>query len=159
MKACLRDVDSLDADNPEGGTQGGEGSGGLAREAEEQIRSADRDERLTNSACYLSPDTCQQGDRPTKRCRTRSPRWSRERWRRVVPTAAQRVFAAAQGRPFWPARPRDGGGDASGRRPGSPPKVATQQDGQGIPALAAVPVAPGRLGGAKRIASGADPYR
>src|SRR2546423_9367867 len=50
-EGVLRDVDSLDADNPEGGTQGGEAGGGLAREAEEQIRSADRHERLTNSAC------------------------------------------------------------------------------------------------------------
>jgi len=32
-------------------------------------------------------------------------------------------------------------------------EVATQQDGQGSPALAAVPRGAGRLGGAKRIAS------
>src|SRR5207248_9111019 len=49
-EGVLRDVDSMDADGAEG-SGGGEGTvaGGLAREAEEQIRSADRDERLTNS--------------------------------------------------------------------------------------------------------------
>src|SRR5712664_4356636 len=37
-EGVLRDVDSLDADNPEGGTQAGEGSGGLAREARSEER-------------------------------------------------------------------------------------------------------------------------
>src|SRR5256885_6192030 len=62
-EGVLRDLDSMDVDGAEG-SGGGEGTvaGGLAREAEEQIRSADRDERLTNSACFLSPESCQQGD-------------------------------------------------------------------------------------------------
>src|SRR5437868_1303451 len=62
-EGVLRDVDSMDADGAEG-SSGGDGTvaGGLAREAEEQIRAADRDERLTNSACFLSPESCQQGD-------------------------------------------------------------------------------------------------
>src|SRR5438128_8679727 len=62
-EGVLRDVDSLDADGAESGSQGeGSAAGGLAREAEDQIRSAERDERLTHSACFLSPETCQQGD-------------------------------------------------------------------------------------------------
>src|SRR5437870_7646562 len=62
-EGVLGDVDSMDADGAEG-SSGGDGTvaGGLAREAEEQIGAADRDERLTNSACFLSPETCQQGD-------------------------------------------------------------------------------------------------
>jgi len=52
------------AAGPTDGSGGGGGgaAGGLAREAEEQIKLADRDERLTNSACFLSPETCQTGD-------------------------------------------------------------------------------------------------
>src|SRR5213079_3331077 len=61
-EGVLRDVDSMDADGAES-SGGGDGTpGGLARDAEEQIRAADRDERLTNSACFLSPESCQQGD-------------------------------------------------------------------------------------------------
>src|SRR5205807_8179542 len=61
-EGVLRDVDSMDADGAEGSGPEGAVGGGLAREAEDQIRAADRDERLTNSACFLSPDSCQQGD-------------------------------------------------------------------------------------------------
>src|SRR5947199_3163667 len=61
-EGVLRDVDSMDADGAEASGPEGAVTGGLAREAEEQIRVADRDERLTNSACFLSPDSCQQGD-------------------------------------------------------------------------------------------------
>src|SRR3954469_22992209 len=64
-EGVLRDVDSMDADGAEGGSGQGSGDTGassLAKEAADQIQSADRDERLTNSACFLSPDTCQQGD-------------------------------------------------------------------------------------------------
>src|SRR2546430_14864434 len=62
-EGVLRDGDSMDADGAEAGSQGeGSAAGGLAREAEDQIRSAERDERLTHSACFLSPETCQQGD-------------------------------------------------------------------------------------------------
>src|SRR5437763_7475072 len=60
-EGVLRDVDSVDADGAEGSGSAGAVAGGLAREAEEQIRVADRDERLTNSASFLSPDRCQQG--------------------------------------------------------------------------------------------------
>src|SRR5438105_12450781 len=61
-EGVLRDVDSMDVDGAEASGSEGPVAGGLAREAEEQIRAADRDERLTNSACFLSPDSCQQGD-------------------------------------------------------------------------------------------------
>src|SRR5438874_13841452 len=62
-EGVLRDVDSLDGENGGSGIAGADpATGGLAREAEEQIRAADRDDRLTNSACFLSPDTCQQND-------------------------------------------------------------------------------------------------
>ena len=62
-EGVLRDVDALDGENGGSASAGAEpAAGGLAREAEEQIRAADRDERLTNSACFLSPDACQQND-------------------------------------------------------------------------------------------------
>src|SRR4051812_2771565 len=57
-EGVLRDVDALDADGAETSAPGESGAaGGLAREAQDQIVAAERDERLTNSACYLSPDT------------------------------------------------------------------------------------------------------
>src|ERR1041385_4564783 len=64
-EGVLREVDAMDSDGAESGN-GSASNGGvqntLAREAQEQIAAADRDERLTNSACFLSPETCQQPD-------------------------------------------------------------------------------------------------
>src|SRR4051794_25281964 len=62
-EGVLRDVDAMDGEGTESSSGGNDpAAGSLAKEAEEQIRSADRDDRLTSSACFLSPDTCQQGD-------------------------------------------------------------------------------------------------
>src|SRR3954462_1299610 len=62
-EGVLRDVDALDGENGGSATTSGDpAAGGPARQAEEQFRVPDRDERLTNSACYLSPDSCQQND-------------------------------------------------------------------------------------------------
>src|SRR5260370_14062786 len=60
-EGVLRDVDALDADGAENGQQGENAVGGLAREAQDPIVAAERDERLTNSACYLSPHTRPHG--------------------------------------------------------------------------------------------------
>src|SRR5438046_1150284 len=57
-EGVLRDVDSMDgdgADSSSGNARADTGATSLAKEAEEQIRAADRDERLSNSACFLSP--------------------------------------------------------------------------------------------------------
>src|SRR3954453_5861758 len=61
-EGVLRDVDAMDSDGAENSSGSDPAAGSLAKEAEEQIRAADRDERLSSSACFLSPDTCQQGD-------------------------------------------------------------------------------------------------
>jgi hypothetical protein len=150
-EGVLRDVDSLDADNPEGGTQGGEGSGGLAREAEEQLR---RSRRAPHQLRMLPLPGHLPARRPGRQgAAGRDLRagqgnagggWPRRR--------AQPVFPAAQGRPSGSARPRDGGGDAAG---GGPTRHGSRHPAgrSGIAALAAVPRRAGRLGGAKRIAS------
>src|SRR3954469_20502456 len=63
-EGVLRDVDAMDTDGAQSSSASGSEQTGstLAKEAEEQIKSAERDERLTSSACFLAPDTCQQGD-------------------------------------------------------------------------------------------------
>src|SRR3954468_7869757 len=61
-EGVLRDVDAMDSDGAENSSGSDPAAGSLAKEAEEQIRAADRDERLSSSACFLSPDTCQQSD-------------------------------------------------------------------------------------------------
>src|SRR6184192_1886631 len=54
-EGVLRDVDSMDSDGAASGGPGGDtATGNLARDADDQIRAADRDDRLTNSACFLS---------------------------------------------------------------------------------------------------------
>src|SRR3981081_1081130 len=50
-EGVLRDVDSMEGEGTSSGSPGGDpAAGSLAKDADEQIRSADRDERLTNSA-------------------------------------------------------------------------------------------------------------
>src|SRR5438477_7176067 len=50
-EGVLRDVDAMDSDGSASGAPGGDAAAGnLARDADEQIRIADRDDRLTNSA-------------------------------------------------------------------------------------------------------------
>jgi hypothetical protein len=60
-EGVLRDVDAMDSDGSAETNADGT-STSLAKDADEQIRAADRDDRLTNSACFLSPDSCQQSD-------------------------------------------------------------------------------------------------
>src|SRR3954465_7719017 len=59
-EGVLRDLDNMEVDGTQTAGNGPDNAAGsLAKEAEEQIQSADRDDHLTNSACFLSPDTCQ----------------------------------------------------------------------------------------------------
>src|SRR5260370_10571620 len=57
----LRDVDAMDGEGAQSGS-GDPAARSLAREADDQFRAADRDDRRSNSACFLSPETCQQSD-------------------------------------------------------------------------------------------------
>ncbi len=61
-ETVLEEVDSMAGDAPAGANGpavGGESTANaLAREAEEHMRAAERDLRMTDSACFLSPDTC-----------------------------------------------------------------------------------------------------
>jgi len=132
-EGVLRDVDSLDADNPEGGTQGGEAGGGLAREAEEQIRSADRDERLTNSACYLSPETCQQGDPADKALQDEISALVKGTLEAGGPDGGLSVYSLRRKAGLLALRARVMAAVTQRAAARLATEVATQQDGQGSP--------------------------
>jgi hypothetical protein len=158
-EGVLRDVDSLDADNPEGGTQGGEGSGGLAREAEEQIRSADRDERLTNSACFLSPDTCQQGDPADKALQDEISALVKGTLEAGGPDGGLSVYSLRRKAGLLALRARVMAAVTQRAAARLATEVATQQDGQGSPRSLPSPVAPVVSVARRGSPPAADPYR
>src|SRR5882672_6668178 len=158
-EGVLRDVDSLDADNPEGGAQGGEGSGGLAREAEEQIRSADRDERLTNSACYLSPDTCQQGDPADKALQDEISALVKGTLEAGGPDGGLSVYSLRRKAGLLALRARVMAAVTQRAAARLATEVATQQDGQGSPRSLPSPVAPVVSVARRGSPPAADPYR
>src|SRR5439155_10340838 len=158
-EGVLRDVDSLDADNPEGGTQGGEAGGGLAREAEEQIRSADRDERLTNSACYLSPETCQQGDPADKALQDEISALVKGTLEAGGPDGGLSVYSLRRKAGLLALRARVMAAVTQRAAARLATEVATAQDGSGAPRSLPSPVAPVSASIARRSAPpAADPY-
>jgi hypothetical protein len=160
-EGVLRDVDSMDADGAEGsGGGGGEGTtGGLAREAEEQIRAADRDERLTNSACFLSPDSCQQGDPADKALQDEISALVKGTLEAGGPDGGLSLYALRRKAGLLALRARVMAAVTQRSAARLATEVATQQDGQGSPRSLPSPVAP-VVSVARRAATpAADPYR
>src|SRR3954464_1742714 len=160
-EGVLRDVDSMDADGAGSGNPAADGTaGGLAREAEEQIRTADRDERLTNSACYLSPDTCQQGDPADKALQDEISSLLNGTLVAGGPDGGLSVYSLRRKASLLALRARVMAAVTQRAAARLATEVATQQDGQGSPRMLPSPVAP--VASASRraaTASTSDPYR
>jgi len=153
-EGVLREVDAMDSDGAASGGPGGDtATGNLARDADDQIRAADRDDRLTNSACFLSPDTCQAGDPSDKALQDEISGlvaggpdgglslYSLRRKAGLLSLRAKVMAAITQ--------------RAAARLA---TEVATQQDGQGSPRALPSPIAP-MASATRRPVATADPYR
>jgi hypothetical protein len=160
-EGVLRDVDSMDADGAEGaGSAAADGTaGGLAREAEEQIRSADRDERLTNSACFLSPDTCQQGDPADKALQDEIAALVKGTLEEGGPDGGLSLYSLRRKAGLLALRARVMAAVTQRAAARLATEVATQQDGQGSPRSLPSPVAPAVSMARRAPAPAADPYR
>jgi hypothetical protein len=159
-EGVLRDVDSMDADGAEGGG-GAEGgaAGGLARDAEEQIRSADRDERLTNSACFLSPDSCQQGDPADKALQDEISALVKGTLEAGGPDGSLSLYALRRKAGLLALRARVMSAVTQRAAARLATEVATQQDGQGSPRSLPSPVAPAVSVARRASTPASDPYR
>jgi hypothetical protein len=158
-EGVLRDVDALDADNPEIGAQGEGVTGGLAREAEEQIRSADRDERLSTSACFLSPDTCQQGDPADKALQDEISALVKGTLEAGGPDGGLSLYSLRRKAGLLALRARVMAAVTQRAAARLATEVATQQDGQGSPRALPSPVAPAVSVARRGAPPAADPYR
>src|SRR5437899_8894226 len=159
-EGVLRDMDSMDVDGAEG-SAGGDGTvaGGLAREAEEQIRAADRDERLTNSACFLSPDTCQQGDPADKALQDEISSLLNGTLVAGGPDGGLSVYSLRRKASLLALRARVMAAVTQRAAARLATDVATQQDGQGSPRSLPSPVAQVSTASSRRSTPAADPYR
>jgi hypothetical protein len=159
-EGVLRDVDALDADNPDTGGSGEGVTGGLAREAEEQIKTAERDDRLTNSACFLSPDTCQQGDPADKALQDEIAGLVKGTLEAGGPDGGLSLYSLRRKAALLALRARVMAAVTQRAAARLATEVATQQDGQGSPRSLPSPVAPVVSVAARRGATPtADPYR
>ena len=160
-EGVLRDVDSMDADGAEG-SGGGDGTvaaGGLAREAEEQIRAADRDERLTNSACFLSPESCQQGDPADKALQDEISALVKGTLEAGGPDGGLSLYALRRKAGLLALRARVMAAVTQRAAARLATEVATQQDGQGAPRSLPSPVAPVVSVARRSVTPASDPYR
>jgi len=159
-EGVLRDVDSLDGENGGSGTAGADpATGGLAREAEEQIRAADRDDRLTNSACFLSPDTCQQNDPADKALQDEIASLLNGTLVAGGPDGGLSVYSLRRKAGLLALRARVMAAVTQRAAARLATDVATQQDGQGSPRSLPSPVAQVSTASSRRSAPAADPYR
>lgn len=160
----LREVDAMDADNPGGATaagkEGDSAAGSLAREADEQIKAADRDERLTNSACFLSPDTCQQSDPTDKALQDEISGLVKDTLVNGGPDGGLSLYSLKRKAGLLALRARVMAAVTQRAAARLATEVATQQDGQGGLRSLPSPVAPVSTASAsRRTNTPADPYR
>ena len=161
-EGVLRDVDALDGETGGVGDQAASesGAGGLARDATEQIQAADRDERLTNSACFLSPDTCQQGDPSDKALQDEISGLVKDTLVAGGPDGGLSLYALRRKASLLALRARVMAAVTQRAAARLATEVATQQDGQGAPRSLPSPVAPVvASSSSRRVAPSADPYR
>src|SRR3954469_12212035 len=160
-EGVLRDVDAMDGEGAETSSGGNDpAAGSLAKEAEEQIRSADRDDRLTSSACFLSPDTCQQGDPTDKALQDEIAGLVKDTLVAGGPDGGLSMYALKRKAGLLALRARVMAAVTQRAAARLATEVATQQDGQGSPKMLPSPVAPVASAARRAVtASTSDPYR
>jgi hypothetical protein len=156
-EGVLRDVDAMDGEGAQSGS-GDPAAGSLAREADDQIRAADRDERLSNSACFLSPETCQQSDPSDKALQDEISELVKGTLVEGGPDGGLSLYALRRKAGLLALRARVMAAVTQRAAARLATEVATQQDGQGAPRTLPSPVAP-VASAARRPPPTADPYR
>jgi hypothetical protein len=158
-EGVLRDVDAMDTDgatdqNADGTSQG------LAKDADEQIRSADRDDRLTNSACFLSPDSCQQSDPTDKALQDEIAGLVRDTLEAGGPDGGLSLYALKRKAGLLALRAKVMAAVTQRAAARLATEVATQGDGQNGPKALPSPVSNLASASAKRaVQQASDPYR
>jgi hypothetical protein len=162
-EGVLRDVDSMDGDGAEsngGNARADSGATSLAKEAEEQIRAADRDERLSNSACFLSPDTCQQPDPTDKALQDEIAALVKDTLVAGGPDGGLSLYALRRKSTLLALRARVMAAITQRAAARLATEVATQQDGQGNPRSLPSPLAPlASASSSRRAVNISDPYK
>jgi hypothetical protein len=161
-EGVLRDVDAMDSDGAESSSQSGSDPAGtsLAKEAAEQIKVADRDERLTSSACFLSPDTCQSGDPTDKALEEEISGLVKDTLEAGGPDGGLSLYALRRKAGLLALRARVMAAVTQRAAARLATEVATQQDGSGAPRMLPLPIAPVANGSRRAVtASTSDPYR
>jgi hypothetical protein len=161
-EGVLRDVDSMGGDGAEGSgnVRGDSGATSLAKDAEEQIRAADRDERLSNSACFLSPDTCQQPDPTDKALQDEIAALVKDTLVAGGPDGGLSLYALRRKATLLALRARVMAAITQRAAARLATEVATQQDGQGNPRSLPSPLAPlASASSSRRAVNISDPYR
>lgn len=157
-EGVLRDVDAMDeSGDTAAGADGAVTS--LAKEADEQIRAADRDERLSNSACYLSPETCQQTDPTDKALQDEIAALVKDTLVAGGPDGGLSVYALRRKAGLLSLRARVMASVTQRAAARLATEVATQQDGQGAPRALPSPVAQVSTASRRASAPTSDPYR
>jgi hypothetical protein len=160
-ESVLREVDAMDADGAQsGGSGAGQDSvGGLAREADEQIKAAERDDRLTNSACFLSPETCQQSDPTDKALQDETAALIKDTLVAGGPDGGLSLYALRRKASLLALRARVMSAVTQRAAARLATEVATAQDGQGTPRALPSPIAPVASATRRASPAPADPYR
>jgi hypothetical protein len=157
-EGVLRDVDAMDADGAANGPGGDAAAGSLARDADDQIRAADRDDRLTSSACFLSPDTCQAGDPADKALQDEISGLVKETLVAGGPDGGLSLYSLRRKAGLLALRAKVMAAITQRAAARLATEVATQQDGQGTPRALPSPVSPISTASRRPVAA-ADPYR
>lgn len=161
-EGVLREVDAMDADGQSSAREGVEPrANNLAREAEEQIRAADRDDRLTSSACFLSPETCQQPDASDKALQDEISGLVKDTLEAGGPDGSLSLYSLKRKAGLLALRARVMAAVTQRAAARLATEVATAQDGKGGPRALPIPTAP--LGGAQAVrrtsTPASDPYQ
>ena len=157
-EGVLRDVDAMD-DNGDGTPNADGTSGGLAKDADEQIKAADRDDRLTNSACFLSPDTCQQSDPTDKALQDEIAGLVRDTLEAGGPDGGLSLYALKRKAGLLALRAKVMGAVTQRAAARLATEVATQGDGQSAPKALPLPTSNLASAASKRAVNASDPYR
>jgi hypothetical protein len=156
-EGVLRDVESMDDGDPSGGSANGQ-SGGLAKDALDQIQAADRDDRLTNSACFLSPDSCQQSDPSDKALQDEISALLHDTLETGGPDGGLTIYALKRKAGLLALRAKVMSAVTQRAAARLATEVATQGDGQSAPGKLPSPVSNLASASRKSVAS-QDPYR
>jgi hypothetical protein len=158
-EGVLRDMDAMDNEGGGNGSAPGDSAAGnIAKDADEQIRAADRDERLTNSACFLSPETCQQTDPADKALQDEISGLVKETLVAGGPDGGLSLYSLRRKAGLLALRARVMAAITQRAAARLATEVATQQDGAGAPRTLPSPVAP-MATASRRSMPIADPYR